>query len=94
MQGLADVVGTALIDRLPAIVRPAEDTGCQIGAIRDRGKARGKEIGDVRCTRFAESVKAGCLHGTLGIVEQVVIPERIGDKDDDVLFHVAPFTSQ
>ena len=69
VQRLTNVVGTALVDRLPSVMRPAENAGRQIRSVWDSRKARSVEIRDVGRVRFAKPIEIRRSHGAFSVVE-------------------------
>jgi hypothetical protein len=84
-QQYGDMVGAAQVDRLPAIVRPAQNAGGDIRAVGDGRKAAGVETRDLGRPLGGKAVELRRADGPLGSVVQVVISERVGDQQDDVL---------
>ena len=88
MQRFADVIGTALIDRLPSVVRPPKDPGREVGPIRNRWKTCGKKICYIRGVARRKLIQPRCSNRAFRQFKKIVVPKGIGYEDDDV-FHVA-----
>ena len=79
-----DVVGGAVADRLPAVVRPAGAPAGEVGAVRDGREAAHGEAGELGGTLAGEAVELRRAHRPRRAVSEVVAPEGVGDQDDDV----------
>ena len=47
MQRLADVIGTTLVDWLPAVMRPPKNAGREVRSVRNGWETRSEKIRDV-----------------------------------------------
>ena len=79
-----DVVGGAVADRLPAVMRPADATAGEVGPMRDGREAAHGEAGELGGAVGGEPVERGRAHRPRGAVAKVVAAKGVRDQDDDV----------
>ena len=81
-----DVVWSASVEGLPAIVRPTKNSTSHVGSMRYGWKTSREEILNARRTLADKRIQHGCVDRPFCIVEQIVESKRIGYYENDV-FH-------
>ena len=84
-QNSCNVIWSALIERLPAVMRPPKNSTSHIGSVRNRRKTACKETFNA-CRAFIDKcVQHGGVDWTFCIVEQIVESKCISYYENYVL---------
>lgn len=79
------MVGAALIQRLPAIMRPSQYPRGEVRALRDGGEAADVKLLDGGGAFGAESVEFRRSDRACRTLTEVVVAKGVGDEEDNIL---------